>query len=123
MPQTGIWRVNSLEDMAVGERPGVSNWIGPVLGAVILIVGYIAYQQWHEQDEHKKQCASLVRSFTSNFNSMTAPLGSAIDQAQSQHSQAPMAQPSLVIGAAAGETMMQTLDAQCPGWKELRYDH
>ena len=42
------------------------------------------YQQWHEHDQHEKQCAALKRSFVTSGNSLVGLLEPALKGAQSQ---------------------------------------
>lgn len=98
-----------------------SNWIGPVLGAVILIGGYVAYQEWRENDQHEKQCAAMKRLFMSNMNSLTGPVDSAIAESMKRGDRSPMGEPSIVAGVAGNQVVMNTLDAQCPGWAQKQY--
>ena len=79
-----------------------ASWLGPVIAAIILVGGYVGYQQWHEYAKHEAQCAALKRTYFSN---------SPLDQDRS----------SLLVWAATSKSLYSTLDAQCPGWMTKLY--
>ena len=103
--------------MAEREAKGGNSWIGPVLAALILIGGYIAYQEYNKRSSHDEMCAALKREFQSNFNGMME--SGAIEQSLKQGNQAPMAQ--LAPAAAANQQVMETLNAECPEWVTKQY--
>ncbi len=94
-----------------------NNWLGPVLGALILVGGYIAYQEYNKRSSHDGMCASLKRQFENNLNDITG--SGAIEQSLKEGSQAPMAQ--LGPAVAANQQVMETLNAECPGWQTRQY--
>lgn len=96
-----------------------ATWVGPVLGAMVLIGGYVAYDQWRSANERDKECAALKRSFLGNMNRMAGPADQAIADAKRQRSLAPME--SLAGSVAANKVVMDTLDDQCPGWVTKQY--
>jgi len=93
------------------------SWLGPVVGALILIGGYVAYQEWNKANSHDEMCAALKRRFTANVNEM---MGSgAIEESIKVGNQSPMAQ--LTPSVSANAEVMKTLDTECPGWVRKQY--
>jgi hypothetical protein len=95
------------------------SWVGPVAGAVILVGGYVGYQEWKEHDLHSKECARLKRLFNSNFTEMMGPTEDAIREAKRVGNQSPMA--SLAGDVAANQVVLERLNADCPGWETTNY--
>ena len=95
------------------------NWVGPVAGAVILIGGYVGYQEWKEGDQKTEACANLKRAFNSNMDSMMGPAESAIAASKKAGNQAPMG--SLADSVAANQLVLNQLNAECPGWEKANY--
>jgi hypothetical protein len=101
----------------VAETKADKSWMGPVLGALILIGGYVAYQEWNKGNAHEEMCAALKRRFQAN---MTDMMGSgAIERSIKAGNQSPMA--SIAADVASNKQVMKTLDTECPGWIEKQY--
>jgi hypothetical protein len=95
------------------------NWVGPVAAAVILIGGYVAYQEWKEGDVKTENCARLKRAFQSNMNAMMGPAESAIAESKRVGNQVPM--DSLAGQVGANQLVLNQLNAECPGWETASY--
>ena len=95
------------------------NWVGPVAAAIILIGGYVAYQEWKEGDLQTDNCARLKRAFQANMDAMMGPAQSAIEESKKVGNQSPMA--GLAGDVAANQQVMNQLNAECPGWETASY--
>jgi hypothetical protein len=95
------------------------NWVGPVAAAVILVGGYVGYQEWKEGDQEAEACASLKRAFNSNMDAMIGPAESAIAASKKAGNQAPMS--SLAGSVAANQLVLNQLNAECAGWEKASY--
>ena len=104
----------------MADAKATPNWVGPVVGALILVGGYIAYQEWYEHSQADQQCAELKRMFTSNMNQMMGPAEAAMNESLKEGNQSPMASLSGSVGA--NQAVVDTLNAKCPGWVTKQYD-
>lgn len=102
----------------MAETKASNQWIGPVLGATILIGGYVAYQEWNKGSEHDRMCASLKRQFQANMDAMMS--SGAVERSIKEGNQSPML--AIAGDVAANKEVMTTLEAQCPGWTTKQYD-
>jgi hypothetical protein len=102
----------------MGEKTSAPSWIGPVAGAVILIGGYVAYEQWHERDQHEKSCASMKRAWMSSTDAMMAGANDVMGRAKSKSD---ILNPEITGPLAQNTALSGTLDAQCPGWVKKQY--
>lgn len=88
------------------------NWVGPVIGALILVSGFIGYSEWKESDRKSEECARLKVLFNSNTESL---LGSGvIEESKRVGNQSPMA--SIAGEVAANGMVLDRLNAECPDW-------
>jgi hypothetical protein len=114
-----IWSYDTNFKMEGMSMAKTATWLGPVLGAAILVGGYVAYDRWKEADRHDRECAALKRSFMGNWNAMSGSIDSAIGTAQREGNQ------SAILGVAgsvaANQVVMDTLNAKCPGWETKQY--
>ena len=99
--------------------PKSAGWIGPVLGAAVLIGGYVAYDHWREGNRQDRECAAMKRSFVNNMNAMAGPTDAAVAESNRVGNQSPMA--SLTGAVMANQVVMDRLNAQCPGWQTKQY--
>ena len=104
----------------MAESKATPSWVGPVVGALILVGGYIAYQQWHEYSQREQECAQLKRLFTSNMKQMMGPAEAAMNESIKEGNQTPML--GLSGSAGANQAVVDTLNVKCPGWVTKQYD-
>jgi hypothetical protein len=102
----------------MAEAKANNQWLGSVLGALILVGGYVAYQEWNKGSEHDRMCASLKRQFQTNFDAIVG--SGVIERSKQAGNQSPMH--DVAGDVAANSEVMRTLDAQCPGWQTKQYD-
>jgi hypothetical protein len=91
-----------------------------IIAALILLGGYIAYDQWRQHDQHSGECATLKRQFTGNMNSMIGPVNSAIDESKREGNQIPML--SVADRVQENQRVMNRLNVECPDWQAGKYD-
>lgn len=101
----------------MAEKASAPSWIGPLAGALILVAGYVAYQQWHEHDQHEIRCASLKRAFLANGDSLVAG-SSALDNAKDR---AAILSPAITGPLTQSTALSSALDMECPGWIQKQY--
>ncbi len=90
------------------------NWVGPVVAALILVGGFIAYNEWKETDRESEECARLKALFESNTQSL---LGTgAVKESKRAGNQSPMG--SIAGDVAANGIVLDRLNAECPGWMD-----
>jgi hypothetical protein len=102
------------------ERPRSSSARSIIVAAIILLGGYIAYDQWRQRDQHSSECATLKRQFSNNMDSMIGPTEQAIAESKRVGNQAPML--SIADRVAENQRVMNRLNVECPGWQAGKYD-
>lgn len=103
------------------EQRSRSSNAGPIIiAALILLGGYIAYDQWRQHDQRSNGCTILKRQFTENMNAMAGPTESAIEESKRVGSQMPML--SLAGKVEENQRVMNRLNVECPGWQSGKYD-
>ena len=102
---------------AANKRPD-NSWKGPVFGALILVVGFVGYQEWNKGSEHDRMCSSLKKRFLAGVTDSS--VSGAIERSVKAGNQRPML--DIAGDVAANQEIMRTLDAECPGWVKKQYD-
>lgn len=106
--------------MANSEGKSAPTWLGPVAAAVILVAGYIGYDQWRAGSREQGECANLKRQFESNMDAMRAPTEDAIRRSREAGNLLPMG--DMAGSVTANQEVLDRLNAECPGWIEGAYD-
>ncbi len=98
------------------ENKANSSWLGPVAAALILVGGYIGYDQWSKYHEHEQMCGRLKREFSSNTETL---LNESIDRTKKAGNSSPML--GLVGSIGANQMVLNQLNTNCADWMSHDY--